>query len=166
MITQKQAAIILTKINLHHGNMPIDEFAVATFQEEINPTATFEECREAVREFYANNSDDKWLTAGKINAIIAQRRAKNKPSEAQIDDERYQMEQNMGRLLSVGEFWWYRRARRSGLSRRESATAMLNPRSAERERIAIRPMFSAGERGGLGQIGSAVGGFSRRQIGG
>lgn len=155
MITPKQAAAILTKINLHHGNMPIDDFALATFLEEIDPHVTVDECMEAVRSYYAQNAGDKWLTAGKINAMVRAKRDALRPSDWQVQEEARQLEEVLGRVLTPDEFWWFRRARRGLLSLERSARAALEPASEERGLIAVKPRVECSGSRGLSQLSAA-----------
>lgn len=87
MLTLKESALVMAKINAHHGNAPLDQLSLTAFHEEIRTDTTIGECMEAVRRFYAANPGDRWMKAGDLNRQIRAMRAESKPSEAQIARE-------------------------------------------------------------------------------
>ena len=139
MLKRSEAVKILTKINIHHGNMPIDPFAVETFLEEIEPTATYQECLAAVREHYANDATGKWVTSGMINAIIKQHRRANMPSEAQLQEELHQLETQKQVTVSPEQSIWYKKARVAGYNVTDAITCALYPSSTQRHAITPKP---------------------------
>ena len=66
MLKPKEAALVLAKINAHHGNMQLDRLSVQTFHEELRPDATLTECMEAVRRAMTDR-------AGAVPATLTRR---------------------------------------------------------------------------------------------
>lgn len=126
MLKPKEAALVLAKINAHHGNMQLDRLSVQTFHEELRPDATLQECMEAVRRFYAQHAGDCWCRAGDVNAEIRRMRAESKPSEAQIEKEASELGVDSGGADAV---WAYRRMRLKGMEPNRAARTALTTRS-------------------------------------
>lgn len=143
MLTIKESALVLAKINAHHGNMQLDQLTVQTFHEELRPDATVGECFEAVRRWYAANSQGRWMGSGDVNAEIGRMRNERKPSEAQIGREA----EALG--LDTDQAWAYRRQRMLG--RGESEARQLAVAS---QPLALPPAKPKRHRSGMGFIGS------------
>lgn len=126
MLKPKEAALVLAKINAHHGNMQLDRLSVQTFHEELRPDATLQECMEAVRRFYSQHASDCWCRAGDVNAEIRRMRAESKPSEAQIEKEMIDLGVDSGGSDAV---WAYRRMRLKGMEPNRAARTALTTRS-------------------------------------
>lgn len=126
MLKPKEAALVLAKINAHHGNMQLDRLSVQTFHEELRPDATLQECMEAVRRFYSQHAGDCWCRAGDVNAEIRRMRAESKPSEAQIEKETVELGVDSGGADAV---WAYRRMRLKGMEPNRAAHTALTTRS-------------------------------------
>lgn len=126
MLKPKEAALVLAKINAHHGNMQLDRLSVQTFHEELRPDATLQECMEAVRRFYSQHAGDCWCRAGDVNAEIRRMRAESKPSEAQIEKEMVELGVDSGGADAV---WAYRRMRLKGMEPNRAARTALTTRS-------------------------------------
>lgn len=125
MLKPKEAALVLAKINAHHGNMQLDRLSVQTFHEELRPDATLQECMEAVRRFYSQHAGDCWCRAGDVNAEIRRMRAESKPSEAQIEKEMIDLGVDSGGSDAV---WAYRRMRLKGMEPNRAARTALTTR--------------------------------------
>lgn len=139
MLKASEVATILAKINIHHGNMPIDDLQVRTFQEELMPNATMPEVLAAIREHYSKDATGQWVTAGKINAIIKQHRRANMPSEAQLQEELHQLETQKVVTVSPEQTIWYKKARVAGYNVTDAITCALDPSSAQRHAITPKP---------------------------
>lgn len=126
MLKPKEAALVLAKINAHHGNMQLDRLSVQTFHEELRRDATLQECMEAVRRFYSQHSGDCWCRAGDVNAEIRRMRVESKPSEAQIEREMVELGVDSGGADAV---WMYRRMRIKGIEPDRAARTALTTRS-------------------------------------
>lgn len=126
MLKPKEAALVLAKINAHHGNMQLDRLSVQTFHEELRPDATLQECMEAVRRFYSQHAGDCWCRAGDVNAEIRRMCAESKPSEAQIEKEMIDLGVDSGGSDAV---WVYRRMRLKGMEPNRAARTALTTRS-------------------------------------
>lgn len=119
MLTLKESALVMAKINAHHGNAPLDQLSLTAFHEEIRTDTTIGECMEAVRRFYAANPGDRWMKAGDLNRQIRAMRNETKPSEAQIARETERLD------LDADAAWQYRRLRMLGRSPDEAAHTAL-----------------------------------------
>lgn len=126
MLKPKEAALVLAKINAHHGNMQLDRLSVQTFHEELRPDATIAECMEAVRRFYAGHDGSCWCRAGDVNAEIRRMRNESKPSEAQIEREMISLGVDSG---GADAAWMYRRMRFKGIEPDRAARIALTTRS-------------------------------------
>ncbi|KFI66112.1 hypothetical protein BCUN_0616 [Bifidobacterium cuniculi] len=91
-------------IRHHHGDATFDVEYVNMFHGELDPKVTLPMALEAVRSFYAAQSD-KWMQAADINAYAKRMRDRNRPSEAAICDAM----QRAG-ITGVREEQAYRRA--------------------------------------------------------
>ena len=143
MLTLKESALVLAKINAHHGNMPLDRLTVQTFHEEIRPDASLAECMEAVRRWHAAYSGDRWMGSGDLNAEITRMRNATKPSEAQIGRET----EALG--LAEDQAWTYRRQRMLGHAPDEARRI-----AAAADPLALPPAEPRRRREGTGFIGS------------
>lgn len=123
MLTLKESALVMAKINAHHGNAPLDQLSLTAFHEEIRADTTIGECMEAVRRFYAANPGDRWMKAGDLNRQIRAMRNETKPSEAQIARETERLD------LDADAAWQYRRLRMLGRSPDEAARTALTGRN-------------------------------------
>lgn len=123
MLTLKESALVMAKINAHHGNAPLDQLSLTAFHEEIRADTTIGECMEAVRRFYAANPGDRWMKAGDLNRQIRAMRAEAKPSEAQIARETERLD------LDADAAWQYRRLRMLGRAPDEAACTALTGRN-------------------------------------
>ncbi len=123
MLTLKESALVMAKINAHHGNAPLDQLSLTAFHEEIRTDTTIGECMEAVRRFYAANPGDRWMKAGDLNRQIRAMRNETKPSEAQIARETERLD------LDADAAWQYRRLRMLGRSPDEAARTALTGRN-------------------------------------
>lgn len=123
MLTLKESALVMAKINAHHGNAPLDQLSLTAFHEEIRTDTTIGECMEAVRRFYAANPGDRWMKAGDLNRQIRAMRNESKPSEAQIARETESLD------LDADAAWQYRRMRMLGRTPDEAARTALTGRN-------------------------------------
>ena len=123
MLTLKESALVMAKINAHHGNAPLDQLSLTAFHEEIRADTTIGECMEAVRRFYAANPGDRWMKAGDLNRQIRAMRNETKPSEAQIARETERLD------LDADAAWQYRRMRMLGRTPDEAARTALTGRN-------------------------------------
>lgn len=123
MLTLKESALVMAKINAHHGNAPLDQLSLTAFHEEIRTDTTIGECMEAVRRFYAANPGDRWMKAGDLNRQIRAMRNETKPSEAQIARETERLD------LDADAAWQYRRMRMLGRTPDEAARTALTGRN-------------------------------------
>lgn len=123
MLTLKESALVMAKINAHHGNAPLDQLSLTAFHEEIRTDTTIGECMEAVRRFYAENPGDRWMKAGDLNRQIRTMRNESKPSEAQIAREAERLD------LGADAAWQYRRLRMLGRTPDEAAHIALTGRN-------------------------------------
>lgn len=123
MLTLKESALVMAKINAHHGNAPLDQLSLTAFHEEIRTDTTIGECMEAVRRFYAANPGDRWMKADDLNRQIRAMRNETKPSEAQIARETERLD------LDADAAWQYRRLRMLGRSPDEAARTALTGRN-------------------------------------
>lgn len=123
MLTLKESALVMAKINAHHGNAPLDQLSLTAFHEEIRTDTTIGECMEAVRRFYAANPGDRWMKAGDLNRQIRAMRNETKPSEAQIARETERLD------LDADAAWQYRRLRMLGRTPDEAAHTALTGRN-------------------------------------
>ena len=123
MLTLKESALVMAKINAHHGNAPLDQLSLTAFHEEIRTDTTIGECMEAVRRFYAANPGDRWMKAGDLNRQIRAMRNESKPSEAQIARETERLD------LDADAAWQYRRLRMLGRTPDEAARTALTGRN-------------------------------------
>lgn len=130
MLTLKESALVMAKINAHHGNAPLDQLSLTAFHEEIRTDTTIGECMETVRRFYAANpgdrwmkAGDRWMKAGDLNRQIRAMRNETKPSEAQIARETERLD------LDADAAWQYRRLRMLGRSPDEAARTALTGRN-------------------------------------
>lgn len=123
MLTLKESALVMAKINTHHGNAPLDQLSLAAFHEEIRTDTTLGECMEAVRRFYAANPGDRWMKAGDLNRQIRIMRNETKPSEAQIARETENLD------LDEDAAWQYRRLRLLGRTTEQAAHTALTGRN-------------------------------------
>lgn len=121
-LTLQEAALVMAKINTHHGNARLDKLSVESFHEELRADVTLAECMEAVKRFYADNSTGRWCGSGDINGIVRKLRNGAKPSEAQIGREC----ERLG--LVEDQAWLYRRQRMMGRSPDESRQVALAAR--------------------------------------
>jgi hypothetical protein len=126
MLKPKEAALVLAKINAHHGNMQLDRLSVQTFHEELRQDATLAECMEAVRRFYAGHDGSCWCRAGDVNAEIRRMRAEQQPSEAEIENEMVRLGVDSGGFEAA---WLYRRMRIKGIEPSKAAHTALTTRS-------------------------------------
>lgn len=83
-LTLKESTLVLAKIRAHHGNAPITDLEARTFQEELRSDATLADAMEAVKRFYANNDQGRWMLSGDVNAGIRQIRKTRIPEQAEI----------------------------------------------------------------------------------
>lgn len=123
MLTLKESALVMAKINAHHGNAPLDQLSLTAFHEEIRADTTIGECMEAVRRFYAANPGDRWMKAGDLNRQIRAMRNETKPSEAQIARETERLD------LDADAAWQYRRLRMLDRTPDEAARTALTGRN-------------------------------------
>lgn len=121
MVSLYEASNLLATIRAHHGDAQISETDVRMFLAELLPSLTVDEARRAIVEYYST-ARDRWCGAGDINAIVKARRAKLRPSEAQIGREAEE------RGLTEDQTWLYRRQRLSGVQPEEAASRALSAR--------------------------------------
>lgn len=151
-LTLQEAALVMARINTHHGNARLDKLSVESFHEELRADVTLAECMEAVKRFYADNDSGRWMGSGDVNAMIRQLRNKAKPSEAEIARE------CDARGLEGDAAWLYRRQRMLGRQPEEAAritASSRNPLELEpakpKRRTPVRHFLGAGDLG-LGDI--------------
>lgn len=79
------AIALLTQINSHYGNKPLDDVQIDNFINEIDHTIKADEARQAVIEFFRTHSSrDSWLTPYDINRMVRRQRLSCVPSTAEI----------------------------------------------------------------------------------
>lgn len=135
MMTPQESALVLAKINAHHGNAQATKLQAECFHEELAGFVTLPLALEAVREFYAGNTTGRWMGSGDVNAYARRLRAERLPSDADIErlaDERG--------LSDGGERWQFRRSLLKALGRGLPSDAALDVAS----RQAMSPMLSSG----------------------
>jgi len=80
------AIALLTQINSHYGNKPLDETQVDNFINEIDHTIKAEEARQAIIDFFkTHSSGDAWIAPYDINRMVRKQRLSRVPSPAEID---------------------------------------------------------------------------------
>lgn len=84
MITLKEAALVLAKINAHHGNAQATKLQVECFHEELRPYVTLQIAMDAVREFYASDETGRWMGSGDVNSYARRVLDASLPSESDI----------------------------------------------------------------------------------
>lgn len=79
------AIALLTQINSHYGNKPLDDVQVDNFSQEIDHTIKADEARQAIIEFFKTHSSrDAWITPYDINRMVRRQRLSQVPSPAEI----------------------------------------------------------------------------------
>lgn len=79
------AIALLTQINSHYGNKPLDETQVDNFINEIDHTVKADEARQAIIEFFKTHSSrDAWIVPYDINQMVRRQRLSQVPSPAEI----------------------------------------------------------------------------------
>lgn len=79
------AIALLTQINSHYGNKPLDDVQVDNFINEIDHTIKAEEARRVIVEFFRTHSTrDTWLSTYDINQMVRKQRLSRVPSPAEI----------------------------------------------------------------------------------
>ena len=79
------AIALLTQINSHYGNKPLDETQVDNFINEIDHTIKAEEARQAIIDFFKTHSSrDAWIAPYDINRMVRKQRLTRVPSTAEI----------------------------------------------------------------------------------
>lgn len=79
------AIALLTQINSHYGNKPLDETQVDNFINEIDHTVKADEARQAIIEFFRTHSSrDAWIVPYDINQMVRRQRLSQVPSPAEI----------------------------------------------------------------------------------
>lgn len=102
---QSEAALVLAKINAHHGNAPMSDLQLKCFHEELRPYVTLPLAMQAVSDFYASDVSGRWMGSGDVNAYALRAIRSCVPSEAEI--ERMAIESG----FSGGEnLWQFRRS--------------------------------------------------------
>lgn len=104
-MTAEEAALVLAKINAHHGNAPATDLQLQCFVEELAGFVTLPLAMEAVRVFYSENTTGRWMGSGDVNAYARRLRAAALPSDADIE----RMADERG-LASGAERWQFRRS--------------------------------------------------------
>lgn len=79
------AIALLTQINSHYGNKPLDETQVDNFINEIDHTIKAEEARQAIIDFFKTHSPrEAWIAPYDINRMVRKQRLSRVPSTAEI----------------------------------------------------------------------------------
>lgn len=102
MITDSQAASLITIINSHHGGVTPHPMQAKLFAQEINPDATLDDCTRAIITFY--RSHNGWCMPADINQILREEQAKRIPSENWIQQQARRLN-----ILDGGAYWNFRR---------------------------------------------------------
>lgn len=84
MLSMAEAALLLARINAHHGNAQVEDLQVQVFHDELRADMTMKDAVEAIRRFYANNSTGRWMGSGDVNAGVKKLRAERQPSDETI----------------------------------------------------------------------------------
>lgn len=125
MLSKGETAALLSIINAHHGNAQWDDIQLENFWNELMPSMTAAEAKEAVRRFYSS-TQGRWCGSGDINQIVKRMRAEAKPSEATICREICYHPQVS--KLEPGKQWNYMRQRKTGKTVEQAlATVLANP---------------------------------------
>lgn len=142
MITPKESALVLAKINAHHGNAQITQLQAQCFHEELRPYVTLQLAMDAVREFYASNETGRWMGSGDVNAYVKRALDAKLPSDADIAG----MAAKAG-LTASCDVWQFRRSllkacgagipleQARAIAVRQAATPIIGPASS-----ALRPV--------------------------
>lgn len=79
------AIALLTQINSHYGNKPLDDVQVDNFVNEIDHTIKADEARQAIIEFFQTHSSrEAWIAPYDINQMVRRKRLSRVPSNAEI----------------------------------------------------------------------------------
>jgi len=79
------AIALLTQINSHYGNKPLDDAQVDNFVNEIDHTIKADEARQAIIEFFQTHSSrEAWIAPYDINQMVRRKRLSRVPSNAEI----------------------------------------------------------------------------------
>lgn len=137
MVSLYEASNLLATIRAHHGDAQISETDVRMFLAELMPSMTVDEARRAIAEYYSV-ARDRWCGAGDINMLVKARRAKLRPSEAQIGREA----EKAG--LTDVQTWLYRRQRLMG----DSASEAQRKAISSHDPLALPPVEPKPKRAG------------------
>jgi hypothetical protein len=79
-----EAALLLARINAHHGNAQVEDLQVQVFHDELRSDMTVSDAVEAIRRFYAANSTGRWMMSGDVNQGVKKIRSERQPSDERV----------------------------------------------------------------------------------
>lgn len=107
------AIALLTQINGHYGNKPLDDVQIDNFINEIDHTIKADEARQVIIEFFRTHSPrDAWISPYDINRMVRRQRLSRVPSTAEIS----RMLDRDG-ITDAGTAWGFRRGLTFAISR-------------------------------------------------
>lgn len=79
------AIALLTQINAHYSNRPVDEMQVMNFIAEIDRTVKLDEAQRAIVGFFRTHSTrDAWISVYDINRMVRSERMSRLPTAAEF----------------------------------------------------------------------------------
>lgn len=82
-MNRTETAQLVTAIYAHH-HAQASEVDVNLFANELDPDMSITDAMEAVRRFYAENTTDRWMGSGDVNATVRRIIRKRIPDDATI----------------------------------------------------------------------------------
>lgn len=100
------AIALLTQINAHYSNRPVDEMQVMNFIAEIDHTVKLDEAQRAIIAFFKTHSTrDAWISVYDINLMVKKERMSRLPTTAEFST----LTLSLG-ITDAETAWGFRRA--------------------------------------------------------